>query len=114
MLRRPPRSTRTDTLFPYTTLFRSVAFCALRGRLGERRRLAGKVGFEAALDGHGERLAAGVLAGREAALRMRAVVGRNLRGVRRPGGGRRGHQLDRLPPAQRRAGEPERDRKSVV
>src|SRR3546814_11721942 len=25
MLRRPPRSTRTDTLFPYTTLFRSLA-----------------------------------------------------------------------------------------
>src|SRR3546814_9693340 len=25
MLRRPPRSTRTDTLFPYTTLFRSPA-----------------------------------------------------------------------------------------
>src|SRR3546814_12475705 len=25
MVRRPPRSTRTDTLFPYTTLFRSVA-----------------------------------------------------------------------------------------
>src|SRR3546814_15144790 len=24
MLRRPPRSTRTDTLFPYTTLFRSI------------------------------------------------------------------------------------------
>src|SRR3546814_15139025 len=24
MLRRPPRSTRTDTLFPYTTLFRSA------------------------------------------------------------------------------------------
>src|SRR3546814_13486526 len=24
MIRRPPRSTRTDTLFPYTTLFRSV------------------------------------------------------------------------------------------
>src|SRR3546814_15481754 len=29
MIRRPPRSTRTDTLFPYTTLFRSV------GDLGE-------------------------------------------------------------------------------
>src|SRR3546814_2696500 len=32
MIRRPPRSTRTDTLFPYTTLFRSVssqAGCAL-------------------------------------------------------------------------------------
>src|SRR3546814_3901246 len=26
MIRRPPRSTRTDTLFPYTTLFRSSAF----------------------------------------------------------------------------------------
>src|SRR3546814_10019002 len=27
MLRRPPRSTRTDTLFPYTTLFRSSKEC---------------------------------------------------------------------------------------
>src|SRR3546814_12481487 len=26
MLRRPPRSKRTDTLFPYTTLFRSLGF----------------------------------------------------------------------------------------
>src|SRR3546814_17429141 len=25
MIRRPPRSTRTDTLFPYTTLFRSIS-----------------------------------------------------------------------------------------
>src|SRR3546814_3237453 len=25
MIRRPPRATRTDTLFPYTTLFRSLA-----------------------------------------------------------------------------------------
>src|SRR3546814_4902348 len=37
MLRQPPRSTRTDTLFPYTTLFRSVRFHrprrgALRGQ----------------------------------------------------------------------------------
>src|SRR3546814_3040051 len=31
MIRRPPRSTRTDTLFPYTTLFRS-------GRAGDRQR----------------------------------------------------------------------------
>src|SRR3546814_10523632 len=29
MLRRPPRATRTDTLFPYTTLFRSVLLIAL-------------------------------------------------------------------------------------
>src|SRR3546814_7813787 len=26
MIRRPPRSTRTDTLFPYTTLFRSIGY----------------------------------------------------------------------------------------
>src|SRR3546814_3065108 len=32
MIRRPPRSTRTDTLFPYTTLFRSRQRC--RCRLG--------------------------------------------------------------------------------
>src|SRR3546814_16315123 len=28
MIRRPPRSTRTDTLFPYTTLFRSLLITA--------------------------------------------------------------------------------------
>src|SRR3546814_7300976 len=28
MRRRPPRSTRTDTLFPYTTLFRSLSYIA--------------------------------------------------------------------------------------
>src|SRR3546814_11523655 len=33
MIRRPPRSTRTDTLFPYTTLFRSpIHTLRLRGR----------------------------------------------------------------------------------
>src|SRR3546814_9804997 len=30
MIRRPPRSTRTDTLFPYTTLFRSLQRCDAR------------------------------------------------------------------------------------
>src|SRR3546814_19951687 len=30
MIRRPPRSTRTDTLFPYTTLFRSVDAALIR------------------------------------------------------------------------------------
>src|SRR3546814_4899129 len=30
MIRRPPRSTRTDTLFPYTTLFRSGPRCRCR------------------------------------------------------------------------------------
>src|SRR3546814_7031712 len=40
MIRRPPRSTRTDTLFPYTTLFRSFADRAHRRawRRRDRRR----------------------------------------------------------------------------
>src|SRR3546814_7424545 len=33
MIRRPPRSTRTDTLFPYTTLFRSVRWAGPGARL---------------------------------------------------------------------------------
>src|SRR3546814_19499082 len=39
MIRRPPRSTRTDTLFPYTTLFRSLDHVALQGegKLQSRR-----------------------------------------------------------------------------
>src|SRR3546814_2445849 len=36
MIRRPPRSTRTDTLFPYTTLFRSLAHVEI-GRRGAMR-----------------------------------------------------------------------------
>src|SRR3546814_9233381 len=39
MIRRPPRSTRTDTLFPYTTLFRSGFFVDTDGKKG----LSGKV-----------------------------------------------------------------------
>src|SRR3546814_10924284 len=38
MIRRPPRSTRTDTLFPYTTLFRSLGGLADRGRKPESAR----------------------------------------------------------------------------
>src|SRR3546814_10131601 len=33
MIRRPPRSTRTDTLFPYTTLFRSALRMPASGRI---------------------------------------------------------------------------------
>src|SRR3546814_14479413 len=36
MIRRPPRSTRTDTLFPYTTLFRAALL--VRGRATSARR----------------------------------------------------------------------------
>src|SRR3546814_5216754 len=58
MIRRPPRSTRTDTLFPYTTLFRSARHqrigCRLpRGRedrpcAGHRTPGAGHVGLTGA------------------------------------------------------------------
>src|SRR3546814_5335208 len=56
MIRRPPRSTRTDTLFPYTTLFRSeqrerhgrifglIAGDQLRLRLGKVERRAVRLG----------------------------------------------------------------------
>src|SRR3546814_2836559 len=39
MIRRPPRSTRTDTLFPYTTLFRSVGIEDERRRHADAERL---------------------------------------------------------------------------
>src|SRR3546814_20034279 len=53
MNRRPPRSTRTDTLFPYTTLFRSLrarpvtlqAESCVATPMGEALRLAGTVEF---------------------------------------------------------------------
>src|SRR3546814_11172855 len=44
MIRRPPRSTLTDTLFPYTTLFRSPAGAVREGDAEDPRR--------ADLDGH--------------------------------------------------------------
>src|SRR3546814_16617206 len=43
MIRRPPRSTRTDTLFPYTTLFRSWAAQPLSYRIETLRRFANVV-----------------------------------------------------------------------
>src|SRR3546814_2202455 len=60
MIRRPPRSKRTDTLFPYTTLFRS-AEALDAGEFGEpaRRAAAGehgdevdRLGDQRARDGH--------------------------------------------------------------
>src|SRR3546814_5013062 len=41
MIRRPPRSTRTDTLFPYTTLFRSTDSAG--GGAGHHRVLSGRL-----------------------------------------------------------------------
>src|SRR3546814_2273735 len=53
MIRRPPRSTRTDTLFPYTTLFRSRILAELRG-LDPKDRITpikAALQMEAAVDG---------------------------------------------------------------
>src|SRR3546814_5004828 len=44
MIRRPPRSTRTDTLFPYTTLFRSARSAALSPDSRSRLRHATTLG----------------------------------------------------------------------
>src|SRR3546814_8213177 len=43
MIRLPPRSTRTDTLFPYTTLFRSVVEHVAQVRAEAAHRLAAQV-----------------------------------------------------------------------
>src|SRR3546814_11118841 len=58
MIRRPPRSTRTDTLFPYTTLFRSVTD------------VSSVTGFPESLDGRVKTLHPGVHAGLLADLRL--------------------------------------------
>src|SRR3546814_5788662 len=55
MIRRPPRSTRTDTLFPYTTLFRSDRHGTGQVMLRNRRVAVG--GFPARI-GHLDRLPA--------------------------------------------------------
>src|SRR3546814_20764159 len=52
MIRRPPRSTRTDTLFPYTTLFRS------RTRVGAFEQARGLVAGEREVPRHRAHVAA--------------------------------------------------------
>src|SRR3546814_2435557 len=49
MIRRPPRSTRTDTLFPYTTLFRSIFHLAaiVSGQAEVEFELGMKINFDA-------------------------------------------------------------------
>src|SRR3546814_16127630 len=44
MIRRPPRSTRTDTLFPYTTLFRSAQKLTFVAFSQDRSSIGGKEG----------------------------------------------------------------------
>src|SRR3546814_17631307 len=90
MIRRPPRSTRTDTLFPYTTLFRSslavVERVPITGRqpLGARwvavcRRLAPRPAGAPAID-----LGA---AARPAGAGTKGILGARCAGRMRPGRG---------------------------
>src|SRR3546814_15793281 len=51
MIRRPPRSTRTDTLFPYTTLFRSLLHGVVAGLLAqEAPQMLSRVGKQRLVD----------------------------------------------------------------
>src|SRR3546814_17291165 len=54
MIRRPPRSTRTDTLFPYTTLFRSAEADQLRRAMATFKHTGGVAHFR-------ERLMSGMI-----------------------------------------------------
>src|SRR3546814_8444075 len=72
MIRRPPRSTRTDTLFPYTTLFRSALESAVGGEALQQRRYGGglvRLGVDRLLS---EDEAAGGGEGRDEVQRRRA------------------------------------------
>src|SRR3546814_5452475 len=61
MIRRPPRSTRTDTLFPYTTRFRSRGAERRQQRhLGQHQRIAGVDPGEDAEGGDGLKAARGI------------------------------------------------------
>src|SRR3546814_8665613 len=61
MIRRPPRSTRTDTLFPYTTLFRSRVRTVLTRAddrflvLAERREVARRLKADLFISIHADR-----------------------------------------------------------
>src|SRR3546814_5925388 len=72
MIRRPPRSTRTDTLFPYTTLFRSVQIAA------DRQAAAGAAVREHRSGGHEPQLRDIIIE----ALRVVGVVGLDRKSTR--------------------------------
>src|SRR3546814_21135511 len=78
MIRRPPRSTRTDTLFPYTTLFRSAG--AARARTRRHRPNRDRIG----VDGGG----GGAVRARVRALSAGPGAGAGSRAALRRSGGR--------------------------
>src|SRR3546814_3360616 len=56
MIRRPPRSTRTDTLFPYTTLFRSLRRSGKIALTGRQMQILVKSSMIMEVEAHNERL----------------------------------------------------------
>src|SRR3546814_4409584 len=88
MIRRPPRSTRTDTLFPYTTLFRSHAGVAAGGDGGYAFGARGQI----RQGGAGE---TGVMGGGAAACRRRRKRARGAGAGRARGGAARHRLCDR-------------------
>src|SRR3546814_14250791 len=101
MIRRPPRSTRTDTLFPFTTLFRS-----LNEVLRWLRFLWGRISWVLLLQ---ERLQPRALA----LAPPPATAGRGWEGVPTVRGDAQRHPSPTLP-CLRRGGSQSSDRKSVV
>src|SRR3546814_13347400 len=58
MIRRPPRSTPTDTLFPYTTLVRSIIEQGRKARGSNHERMGGRAAFIARIAGSDREAAA--------------------------------------------------------
>src|SRR3546814_11807124 len=122
MIRRPPRSTRTDTLFPYTTLFRSHDRHLRRLEICGAGRGAGAIGFHPAADAAKQvQLPARVDAG--AVAFAVAVAARHARRLVRAGAriaalgaGGDGREVVELRAAQQRVGgsEGRRDGKECV
>src|SRR3546814_2559974 len=116
MIRRPPRSTRTDTLFPYTTLFRSAAVASRDPRAGAgiaRSRPVGRSG-QAAAGAAFRRAAATRGAGARAGGRSDlAAARRAVRRARREGAQGIAPLAARLPRSRRADLDLREDRKST-
>src|SRR3546814_14207341 len=91
MIRRPPRSTRTDTLFPYTTLFRSPRNRRIRDHLAGGDVVAAAVGQAGERDrGGGRRASISDRTDPSGRRRADRPAGRGVQGAAAVGPDRRG------------------------
>src|SRR3546814_4334825 len=89
MIRRPPKSTRTDTLFPYTTLFRSVRRRLVAARRSvDRPPPGGREPAGARSEGGGDRLDDGARGRRRGIAALYARPAQRRRRSRHRGAGR--------------------------